>query len=58
MNKNSNSVFMCSWKGDPNLYDFRAVNCAVLVNNFMGMAVSYAIADKSFLNETKPKVTY
>ncbi|GLV35324.1 Neprilysin 5 [Carabus blaptoides fortunei] len=40
----------------PALLRSRAVNCAVLVNDFMGMAVSYAIADKSFLNETKPRV--
>lgn len=32
------------------------MECADLVTNFMGMAISYGIADKSFLNQTKPKV--
>lgn len=34
----------------------RSLDCAGLVTNFMGMAVSYGIADKAFLNSTKPKV--
>lgn len=36
---------------------FRSISCSVLVNEFMGMAVSYALADKRFLNDTKPKVS-
>lgn len=32
------------------------MECADLVKNFMGMAVSYGVADRSFLNQTKPKV--
>lgn len=32
------------------------MDCADLVIEFMGLAVSYGIADKSFLNVTKPKV--
>lgn len=32
------------------------MECADLVTKFMGMAVSYGIADPSFLNQTKPKV--
>ncbi|XP_060530222.1 endothelin-converting enzyme homolog [Cylas formicarius] len=34
----------------------RALDCCELVNNYMGLAVSYAIADKAFPNKTKPKV--
>ncbi|KAK9728009.1 Peptidase family M13 [Popillia japonica] len=34
----------------------RAMDCADLVIEFMGIAVSYGIADKSFLKVTKPKV--
>lgn len=34
----------------------RSLECADLVTNFMGMAVSYGIADRAFLNRTKPKV--
>lgn len=30
--------------------------CASLTTNFMGMAVSYGVADKTFLNSTKPRV--
>lgn len=36
--------------------NFRSLECALLVNNYMGYAVSYALADKSFPNTTKPKV--
>lgn len=32
------------------------MDCADLVIEFMGIAVSYGIADQSFLNATKPKV--
>ncbi|KAI4463570.1 zinc metalloprotease family m13 neprilysin-related [Holotrichia oblita] len=34
----------------------RSMDCADLVIEFMGIAVSYGIADKSFLTVTKPKV--
>ncbi|XP_053690953.1 endothelin-converting enzyme homolog [Sabethes cyaneus] len=34
----------------------RSLYCAGAVNKLMGMAVSYAIADKSFLHDTKPKM--
>lgn len=35
---------------------FRSLDCSLLVNGFMGMAVSYGVADKMFPNNTKPKV--
>lgn len=35
---------------------FRSLACAELVNEFMGIAVSYGIADRMFMNKTKPKV--
>ncbi|KAG5890093.1 hypothetical protein JTB14_003656 [Gonioctena quinquepunctata] len=34
----------------------RSLECALLVNNYMGYAVSYALADPIFPNTTKPKV--
>ncbi|KAJ8983447.1 hypothetical protein NQ317_013320 [Molorchus minor] len=34
----------------------RSLECALLVNNYMGYAISYALADRSFPNKTKPKV--
>lgn len=34
----------------------RAFQCAGAVNDMLGMAVAYAIADPHFLNVTKPKV--
>ncbi|CAH1159649.1 unnamed protein product [Phaedon cochleariae] len=34
----------------------RSLECALLVENYMGYAVSYALADESFPNTTKPKV--
>ncbi|KAL0829029.1 hypothetical protein ABMA28_003901 [Loxostege sticticalis] len=34
----------------------RSLQCASAVNDLMGMAVSYAIADPHFFNVTKPKV--
>ncbi|KAF7275221.1 hypothetical protein GWI33_012070, partial [Rhynchophorus ferrugineus] len=34
----------------------RSLDCCDLVNTYMGWAVSYAMADKSFTNSTKPKV--
>ncbi|XP_073945970.1 M13 family metallopeptidase neprilysin 5 [Choristoneura fumiferana] len=34
----------------------RSLQCASAVNDMMGMAVSYAIADQSFYNVTKPKI--
>lgn len=34
----------------------RSITCCELVNTYMGWAVSYAVADKSFANKTKPKV--
>lgn len=34
----------------------RSLQCASAVNDMMGMAVSYAIADQTFYNVTKPKV--
>ncbi|XP_063385376.1 endothelin-converting enzyme 1 isoform X1 [Cydia fagiglandana] len=34
----------------------RSLMCASAVNDLMGMAVSYAIADPSFYNVTKPKI--
>ncbi|GBP32392.1 Neprilysin-1 [Eumeta japonica] len=34
----------------------RSLQCASAVNDMMGMAVAYAIADTHFLNHTKPKV--
>ncbi|KAF5294546.1 hypothetical protein FQR65_LT10738 [Abscondita terminalis] len=38
------------------IYRSRSIDCATLVINFMGLAVSYGIVDKHFLNNTKPKV--
>lgn len=38
------------------IYRSRSIDCATLVINFMGLAISYGIADKTFLNNTKPKV--
>lgn len=35
----------------------RSLQCASAVNDLMGMAVSYAIADPHFFNVTKPKVS-
>lgn len=35
----------------------RSQLCASAVNDMLGMAVSYAIADSRFLNVTKPKVS-
>ncbi|KAF2901565.1 hypothetical protein ILUMI_04622 [Ignelater luminosus] len=40
------------------VYRTRSLDCASLVINFMGLAVSYGIADKQFLNNTKPKVEH
>ncbi|RZB39536.1 neprilysin-like, partial [Asbolus verrucosus] len=34
----------------------RSLDCSSLVNSFMGMAVSYGVADRTFSNKTKPKV--
>ncbi|XP_074037562.1 endothelin-converting enzyme homolog isoform X2 [Leptinotarsa decemlineata] len=34
----------------------RSLECALLTDNYLGYAVSYALADRSFLNTTKPKV--
>ncbi|XP_047028659.1 endothelin-converting enzyme 2-like isoform X1 [Helicoverpa zea] len=34
----------------------RSLHCANAVNDMMGMAVSYGIADRHFINVTKPKV--
>ncbi|CAG9861144.1 unnamed protein product [Phyllotreta striolata] len=34
----------------------RSLECALLTNNYMGYAVSYALADRSFASDTKPKV--
>ncbi|CAH1963551.1 unnamed protein product [Acanthoscelides obtectus] len=34
----------------------RSLECALLANSYMGYAVSYALADQSFPNNTKPKV--
>ncbi|VEN52696.1 unnamed protein product [Callosobruchus maculatus] len=34
----------------------RSLECALLVNSYMGYAVSYALADQTFPNKTKPKV--
>lgn len=34
----------------------RSLDCCELVNQYMGWAVSYAVADKTFANRTKPKV--
>lgn len=34
----------------------RSLQCANAVNDMLGMAISYAIADPQFLNVTKPKV--
>ncbi|XP_015834804.2 neprilysin isoform X1 [Tribolium castaneum] len=34
----------------------RSLDCSALVNSFMGMAVSYGLADRTFSNKTKPKV--
>lgn len=35
----------------------RSLQCANAVNDMLGMAVSYGIADPNFFNVTKPKVT-
>ncbi|KAF5282082.1 hypothetical protein FQA39_LY00607 [Lamprigera yunnana] len=37
-------------------YKPRSVGCATLVVDFMGLAVSYGIVDRTFLADTKPKV--
>ncbi|CAH1103990.1 unnamed protein product [Psylliodes chrysocephalus] len=34
----------------------RSLECTLLINNYMGYATSYALADRSFQNVTKPKV--
>ncbi|XP_038212652.1 endothelin-converting enzyme homolog [Zerene cesonia] len=34
----------------------RSLQCANVVNDMLGMAVSYAIADQNFFNVTKPKI--
>ncbi|KAJ3659201.1 hypothetical protein Zmor_010902 [Zophobas morio] len=39
-----------------NVLRSRSLDCCILVNTFMGMAVSYGLADKTFSNKTKPKV--
>lgn len=38
------------------VYRSRSLDCASLVINFMGVAVSYGIVDKTFMSSTKPKV--
>ncbi|CAG9788406.1 unnamed protein product [Diatraea saccharalis] len=40
----------------PSVPQPRSLQCASAVNEMMGMAVSYAIADPNFFNVTKPKV--
>lgn len=35
----------------------RSLQCANVVNDMLGMAVSYGIADPHFFNVTKPKVS-
>ncbi|KAJ8915864.1 hypothetical protein NQ315_015475 [Exocentrus adspersus] len=35
----------------------RSLECALLVNNYMGFAVSYVLADEAFPMTTKPKVS-
>lgn len=34
----------------------RSLQCASAVNDMLGMAVTYGIADRKFINVTKPKV--
>ncbi|KAH0999502.1 hypothetical protein HUJ04_005277, partial [Dendroctonus ponderosae] len=41
---------------DPLYTRSRSLDCCDLVNKYMGWAVSYAVADKTFANKTKPKV--
>ncbi|XP_018561401.1 endothelin-converting enzyme homolog [Anoplophora glabripennis] len=42
--------------GVTNIARSRSLECALLVNNYMGYAVSYVLADESFPTNTKPKV--
>lgn len=39
------------------MYRFRALTCSEITVKFMGIAVSYGLAERNFLNKTKPKVS-
>ncbi|XP_057672734.1 endothelin-converting enzyme 1 isoform X2 [Diorhabda carinulata] len=51
ISKQLNTLF-----SDPPILRSRSLECALLINNYMGYAISYVLADQTFPNTTKPKV--
>ncbi|KAL1505409.1 hypothetical protein ABEB36_004982 [Hypothenemus hampei] len=50
-------VALSYYESDPDIFvKSRSLDCCELVNQYMAWPVSYAIADKTFPNKTKPKV--
>lgn len=50
------AIEVAPFYGDRNVYRFRSLECSNLVGSYMGMAVSYILADVAFKDKTRPKV--
>lgn len=51
------TIYQMNYSYYRDLIIFRSLECTLLINNYMGYATSYALADRSFQNVTKPKVS-